>query len=85
MAHENTRPEIIVAALFYLITAYQRVRCPALAACIAHQLRELCGHPATSGLLRNVAAASLAEWETAARNVSGAVSGPTRAPGFALH
>ena len=78
-------PETIIAALFYLITAYQRVRCPALAACIAHHLRELRGHPATSGLLRNVAAASLAEWESAARNVSGAVSGPPRARSFALH
>jgi len=85
MAHENTQPEIIVAALFYLITAYQRFRCPAVAACIAHHLRELRGHPATGRLLRNVAAASLAEWETAARSVPGAVADPPRARRFALH
>lgn len=70
MPHKNARPETIVAALFYLITAYQRCRCPALAACIARHFRELCSHPTAERLLRDVAAASVAEWETAARNAS---------------
>lgn len=60
------RPELLVAALLYLITAYRRSRCPGLAACIARHLEHLAAHPKADRVLTDIAAASMAEWDTAA-------------------
>jgi hypothetical protein len=67
MVPTDTRPEIILAALLYLLTAYQRRPCAGLAACIARHFHSLSQHPGANRLIADVAAASTAEWEAAAR------------------
>jgi hypothetical protein len=67
MVQNETRPEIILAALLYLVTAYQRRPCPGLAACIARHFQCLARHPRVDRVVCEVAAASMAEWEAAAR------------------
>ena len=81
MVPSETRPELIVAALLYLITAYRRTRCPGLAACIARHFQHLAVHPRADRVICEIAASSKLEWEIAAREF------PPAAPGFgfALH
>lgn len=69
MVPVQTRPEVIVAALLHLITAYHRRSCPGLAACIARHFRCLALHPKAHRAICDVAEASIAEWEAAARTV----------------
>lgn len=85
MLHTDTRPETIGAALLHLITAYHRCRCPGLAACIARHFQVLRGHPRADRLLPDVAAASIAQWETAAREVPKPVTAKSGFFGFTLH
>ena len=66
MATADTRPETIVAALLYLVTAYHRRPCPGLAACIARHFDCLARHPKADRLLSDVALASTAAWQSAA-------------------
>ena len=61
-----TRAELIVATLLYLITAYRRSRCPAVAACIARHLEYLATHPKADRVLTDMAVASISNWQTAA-------------------
>jgi hypothetical protein len=82
MAPTETRPETIVAALLYLVTAYHRRPCPGLAACIARHFDCLARHPRTSRLLSDVALASTAAWEPAGQNTAPGESAPR---GLALH
>ena len=60
------RPEVLVATLLYLITAYRRSKCPALAACITRHFEYLAAHPTADRVLVDIAVASRAEWESAA-------------------
>ncbi len=69
MNQTDTRPEVILAALLHLITAYRRGRCPGLASCIARHFHCLARHSDAHRVLREVAAASAGEWEAAAREV----------------
>ena len=85
MNDSETRPETIVAALLLLITAYQRSRCPVLAACIARHFQHLRGHPATDRVLRDVAGASIAEWKRAAQGVRESITLKTPSFNFLLH
>ena len=66
MAPTDTRPETIVAALLYLVTAYHRRPCPGLAACIARHFDCLARHPKADRLLSDVALASTSAWQNAA-------------------
>jgi hypothetical protein len=66
MAPTDTRPETIVAALLYLVTAYHRRPCPGLAACIARHFDCLARHPKADRLLSDVALASTSAWQSAA-------------------
>ena len=43
-ADGQSRPAVIIAALLYLITAYQRTPCPCVALCIVRHLECLAGH-----------------------------------------
>jgi hypothetical protein len=61
-----SRPEVIVAALLYLMTAYRRTRCPCLASCIARHFEHLAQHEKTDRVIRQIAAATKDEWEAAA-------------------
>ena len=63
----DTHLDTIVAALLYLVTAYYRRPCPALAACIARHFACLAGHPNAARVLSDVARGSICMWETAAR------------------
>ena len=82
MAPTETRPETIVAALLYLLTAYHRRPCPGLAACIARHFDCLARHPQASRLLSDVALASTAAWEPAGQDTA---AGEAAAHGLALH
>lgn len=64
---QSTRPEVLTAALLYLLNAYRRNRCPSLAACIARHFYDLARHPRADRVLCDIAAASIAEWKAAAR------------------
>jgi hypothetical protein len=72
MTPTETRPETIVAALLYLVTAYHRRPCPGLAACIARHFDCLARHPKASRLLSDVALASTAEWQSTASEATDA-------------
>jgi hypothetical protein len=67
MNASETRPEVILAALLYLVTAYRRNRCPGLAACIARHFQCLATHPRAGRVICEVASASIAEWDGASR------------------
>jgi hypothetical protein len=70
---DNDSPvDTIVAALLYLVTAYYRRPCPALAACIARHFACLSRHPDAACVLSDVAHGSVRAWETAARGREGA-------------
>ena len=68
----DTHLDTIVAALLYLVTAYYRRPCPALAACIARHFACLAGHPNAARVLSDVARGSICMWETAARGFENA-------------
>jgi len=85
MVPNETRPEIILAALLYLVTAYRRRPCPGLAACIARHFQCLAHHPRADRVVCEVAAASTAEWEAAARDEPVTVTRRAGFLGFALH
>ncbi len=67
MAPTHTRPDVLIAALLYLVTAYHRSPCPGLAACIARHFDCLAHHPKAGRLLSDVALASSSAWDTSAR------------------
>lgn len=85
MTHTDTRPEVILAALLYLITAYRRNPCPGLAACIARHFHHLARHPRADRVVCDVAAASTAEWEAASRESPVTVTRKARFLRLALH
>ena len=66
MEHSTTRPEIVLAALLHLLTAYPRGCCPSVASCIARHFAYLARHPSAHRLIREVSAAAVVEWENAA-------------------
>lgn len=63
----DSKPEVITAALFYLLTVYGRRPCPLLAACIARHFARLAGHPGACRVVGDVAAAAVSHWEAAAQ------------------
>lgn len=60
-----SRPEIVLGAVLYLMTAYQRTRCPRIAACVAAHLDCLAAHPQADPTIREVCAGMCAQWRGA--------------------
>lgn len=85
MKSQETRPELILAALLYLVTAYRTGRCPGLASCIARHFQCLARHPDTDRLIRDVAVTSACEWESTARQATIAQTHDFAAAGSGLH
>jgi hypothetical protein len=80
---DRTRPDVVVGALLHMVTAYRSNRCPGLAACIARHFQFLAEHPLAHTIVRQVAAASAAEWAEAALE-NHALPEPRRS-GFRFH
>ena len=59
--------ETVLAALLYLMTAYQRTRCPRIAACVAAHLDCVADHPGADAAIRAVCAGTRREWWGTAR------------------
>jgi hypothetical protein len=85
MTKLESRPEIILAALLYLITAYHRNPCPRLAACIARHLHYIACHPDADQVIADVAAASISEWEDTSHGPSMTVTRRATFLGLPLH
>jgi hypothetical protein len=64
---DQGRPETVLGAVLYLMTAYHRSRCPRIAACIAAHLDCLAAHPHADRIIREVCAGMRDEWYGAAR------------------
>ena len=85
MTAPDSRPEVILAALLYLLTAYRRRPCPDLAACIARHFQYLARHPRADRVVSDVAAASSVEWEAAAHESRMTIIRGVSWPLVALH
>ena len=64
-----SRLETVLGAVLYLMTAYQRTRCPRIAACVAAHLDCLAAHPHADSTIREVCAGMREEWRVAATAV----------------
>jgi hypothetical protein len=62
----QSRPAVIIAALLYLIAAYQRTPCPCLAGCIVRHLECLIEHEAAEPVIQQICAAIRGTWIGAA-------------------
>ncbi len=65
-AHAS-RVETLLAALLYLMTAYQRTGCKRIAACVAAHLDCVADHPGADATIREVCAGMRSEWWGAAQ------------------
>lgn len=63
---ESARPEMVAAALLYLMTHYARTGCPRLALCVARHMQCLATHPDAAPVLRDICAALHGAWCSAA-------------------
>lgn len=61
-----TRPETVLGAALYLMTAYQRTRCPRLAACVSAHLDCIAAHPQVTPVLRDLCESLRSDWRTIA-------------------
>jgi hypothetical protein len=61
-ARGQSRPAVIIAALLYLITAYQRTPCPCVALCIVRHLECLTVHEAADPVIRQICSAVRETW-----------------------
>src|SRR5262245_34218596 len=62
----ESRPAVIIAALLYLIAAYQRTPCPCVALCIVRHLDYLSGHEGADPVIRQICEAVRKTWALAA-------------------
>jgi len=67
---ESSRPEMVAAALIYLMTHYARTGCPRLALCVARHMQCLATHPDAAPVLRDTCAALHGTWCGAANPVA---------------
>ena len=58
----QSRPAVIVAALLYLIAAYQRTPCPCVALCIVRHLECLARHEGADPVIRQICSAVRETW-----------------------
>lgn len=63
---QSTRPEILLAAVIYLMTHYARTGCPGLAMCVSRHLQCLCAHPEVDPVIRDICASVHGAWTRAA-------------------
>jgi hypothetical protein len=56
----------VLGAALYLMTAYQRTRCPRVAACVSAHLECLAEHPHLTPVLRELCDGLRADWRTLA-------------------
>jgi hypothetical protein len=66
LPHDRTRPAVIMAALLYLVAAYQRTPCPYVALCIVRHLECLASHEGTDPVIRQICRAVRETWAFAA-------------------
>lgn len=62
----NSPIDVVIAATLFLMTAYQRTKCPCVAVSIASHLECLAKHPAADAAIRKVCAGMRAQWQAAA-------------------
>ena len=58
----QSRPAVIIAALLYLITAYQRTPCPCVALCVVRHLECLAAHAEADPVIRQICGAVRETW-----------------------
>lgn len=63
---DASRPEMISAALIYLMTHYVRTGCPRLATCVLRHMECLALHGRADPVLRDTCASLRIVWEQAA-------------------
>lgn len=63
---EQSRPEIIIGSLLFLMSAHRRTPCPCVAICVARHLECLSCHPEVDCVIRQMCDAVRNEWELAA-------------------
>ena len=81
-ARAQSRPAVIIAALLYLITAYQRTPCPCVALCIVRHLECLACHDAADPVIRQICDAVRDTWALVAATAQQRASAPA---GLCLH
>ena len=62
----DSRAEILVASLLYLMTHYARTGCPRLAICVSRHLQCLAAHPDAPIVVRDICASLHGAWSSAA-------------------
>lgn len=68
MDHEKdevSRPEVLSAALIYLMTHYLRTGCPRIAVCVLRHMELLALHGEADPVLRDTCASLRCAWELA--------------------
>jgi hypothetical protein len=65
-ARARSRPGVIIAALLYLVAAYQRTPCPCVALCIVRHLDCLAEHDGAEPVIREICGAVRETWRRAA-------------------
>ena len=68
-ADQQSRPAIIIGALLYLITAYQRTPYPCVALCIVRHLECLAGHEAADPVIRQICRSVRETWARVAGSI----------------
>lgn len=71
---EQSRPEIIIGSLLYLMSAHRSTPCPCVALCVARHLECLTCHPEVDCVIRQICDALRKEWELAACIASPSIS-----------
>jgi hypothetical protein len=69
---ELPHPEVLAAALIFLMTHYARTGCPRLAACVLRHLELLALHGEADPVLRDTCASLRCAWEQASTAISAA-------------
>ena len=64
------RPEVLAAALIFLMTHYARTGCPRLAGCVLRHLELLALHGEADPVLRDTCASLRCAWEQASTGIS---------------
>ncbi len=88
MAHSRlleSRAEIVIGALIYLMSSYRRTPCPRLAQCVACHLECLSRHPEADPVIREFCAGMVDEWRNAARDMAAPAAPQQPLPQFKLH
>jgi hypothetical protein len=69
---DESRVEIVTAALLYLMTHYARTGCPRLAVCVARHMQCLALHPEAAPVVRDICASLHGAWAASSSHAEGA-------------